>query len=166
MCIVCLFTVGVQHGADHHLHGVRHQDEKSTWKLQRGQVHRVHDVHHLHHLVGLCATLLRHRELLWGGLTCYMSYSSVRTGLKFSIIGILSFFLPSPKTVANFPCSPTIVELMIIQDEKRKTHSRCRHSDLLPTVITIDSTRTLKSVTFTSMFLELPLVFYFYYFRN
>ena len=71
MCIVCLFTVGVQHGADHHLHGVRHQDEKSTWKLQRGQVHRVHDVHHLHHLVGLCATLLRHRKLLWGGLTCY-----------------------------------------------------------------------------------------------
>ena len=30
MFIVCLFTVGVQHGADHHLHGVRHQDEKST----------------------------------------------------------------------------------------------------------------------------------------
>ena len=73
--------VGVQHAADHRVHGVRHQDAEGAGELQRGQVHRVHDVHHLHHLARLCRPLLWHRQQLSGLLLKYLIVFHLITSL-------------------------------------------------------------------------------------
>lgn len=57
---------GVQHAADHHVHGVRRQDAQNSRELQRVQVHRLHDVHHLHHLARVYSYLLRDWQLVRG----------------------------------------------------------------------------------------------------